>query len=170
MFKIGSYVSIKTDFSIQRSNTLVLCEIGMLATCNLSPISEMQCCISLTCKFGSYSDLLNYYTSTNNSGWMKLCYLWKLETTLVKPERTLPIARIFQDEDAATTWLGDATEFRILGDEAPMAGQPNSPHNVAPIRNKGLIRPYEGKPMAGGGFRWNIFHQTFQVPKNDWTP
>ena len=60
----------------------------------------------------------------------------------------------FQDEDAAATWLGDTTEFRILGDEAPMAGQPTTPQRSShqTIRNKGLIRPYEGKPMIWGGF------------------
>ena len=66
----------------------------------------------------------------------------------------MEVGNFTQDEDAATTWLGDATEFRILGDEAPMAGQPTTPHNVAPIRNKGLIRPSLGKPMVRGGGCW----------------
>ena len=153
MFKIGSRVFIKTDFSIQRSNTLVLARLGCLQPATSAQLLRCNC-ISLTCKFGSYSDLLNSHTSTNNSVGWNSCYLWKLEfLPFVKPEVwTLPIARIFQDEDAATTWLGDATEFRILGDEVPMAGQPTTPHNVAPIRNRGLIRPYWGKPMVAGGF------------------
>ena len=68
----------------------------MLATCDLSPIAEMQ--LHLTSKFGSYSDLLNSHTSTKKLSLDETAaYLWKLEfLPFVKPEVwTLPIARIF---------------------------------------------------------------------------